>query len=158
MIKNFSKAQFIRDYNSAPPLHSACISIGNSTDTEEDSFKLSNVWCVTQKLIFDDIDNHVHDFILFNKTHAIQIIDSMLTPNLLVNDDFQHIIVHCTAGVSRSAGVVLFLLQLRERTIITNLNQNSLSGYNRRVYNTLVETYNDLATERSLPLYYEIIR
>lgn len=153
MIKNVS-----RDYNSSPPSNSLCISIMNSSDSIEDYFPLSNYWKTRLRLSFDDINEPVDGLSEFSYDQAVLILKVALDENLDVKNEYENIIIHCTAGVSRSAAVALFLNQLKHNTTITDLNRYGWSCFNSHVFATLLEAYYFMAKDLELPQYLERIR
>lgn len=160
MIKNVSKDLFLRDYNDGTfdKSKSLCISIVNSEDTLEDRFSLSEEWLSRLRVTFDDIDVQVGDYTLFSSAIASLIIRVTLDSDLNVKSEYEAIIVHCTAGVSRSAAIALFLNQLQRGFVITDLNRFGWSCYNRHVFRLLIEAYNSAANTLNLPSYMERLR
>lgn len=158
MIKNVSRASFIRDYNSNPPPNSLCISIMNTEDLLEDYFTLSSEWATRLRFTFDDISEELEGYQLFDYQRACLLLKTVLDEQLNIKSEFKDIIIHCTAGVSRSAAVALFLNQLHHKTIITDLHRFGWTCYNRHVFSLLLEAYYFMAEETGQPNYLERIR
>lgn len=158
MIKNVSRDFFTRDYNPSPPLNSLCISIMNSSDTLEEYFPLSDDWSARIRLTFDDINEPVDNLSVFTYDQAVLILKAVLDENLEIKSEYDNIIIHCTAGVSRSAAVALFLNQLKHHTTITDLTRHGWACFNSYVLVTLLEAYYFMAEELGLPQYLERIR
>lgn len=158
MIKNVSRDFFTRDYNTSPPLNSLCISIMNSSDTIEDYFPFSNNWATRLRLTFDDINEPMDGLSVFTYEQAALILKVVLDDNLEIKSEYDNIIIHCTAGVSRSAAIALFLNQLKHHTTITDLARHGWSCFNSHVFVTLLEAYYFMADKLGLPQYLERIR
>lgn len=161
MILNVSRDLFKGRYNKNPPQNSLAISIMNSSDNLLDYFEFDLGWRSTLRLIFDDISDPTlegPEYQLFSKYHAERILEATLDPDTLEVKAYNDIIIHCTAGVSRSAAVSLFLNQLKSKNVITDLSRFNFQCYNRLVFSILLDTYNDLADKKSLPYYHERIR
>ena len=159
MIKNVSKDFFKRDYNNNPEVtyNSLAISITNSDDTAEDFFPLSDLWKKSLRITFDDIKEPEDGLELMSDNHAFSILCNVLDSGLNFQN-YENIIIHCTAGISRSAAISLFLNQLFYRTIITDLRRFNFDCYNSYVFNKLVEQYDLQASLNNLPSYMEKIR
>jgi predicted protein tyrosine phosphatase len=101
---------------------------------------LSENWEHKLHLDFDDIDTQGVDlkgeeYILFNKVMAKKVIDFIKA----LPEEVDYIVVHCWAGVSRSAAVAKFLagyygLQFPEHYQL----------FNKHIYKVLTNTYNDI--------------
>ena len=94
--------------------------------------KLKPGWEQILKLTFDDIEEKTEDYILFNKQHALAILDFIqkLPPEI------DHIIIHCWAGVSRSGAVAKFLCEYYQ----TSDFPKDYDRFNIRVYEILKKT------------------
>ena len=147
MIKNVSLDLFKRDYNTTPPPNSLCISIMNSSDTESDYFPLNSEWSSRLRVTFDDINEPIQGMSEFTYEHAVLILKVVLDDQLNIKDEYDNIIIHCTAGVSRSAAVALFFNQLKHRTNITDLSRFGWSCFNIYVFVTLLEAVHYTAEE-----------
>ena len=158
MIKNVSLDLFKRDYNTTPPPNSLCISIMNSSDTESDYFPLNSEWASRLRVTFDDINEPVQGMSEFTYEHAVLILKVVLDDQLNIKDEYDNIIIHCTAGVSRSAAIALFFNQLKHRTTITDLSRFGWSCFNSYVFVTLLEAFHYKAEELGLPNYLERVR
>lgn len=93
---------------------------------------LKNGWHSVLRLEFDDIDTPEEPYILFSDTQANQVIDFVQA----VRDSYEveGILVHCQAGISRSAAVAKWIA---ERYKLPFNEQYML--YNKHVYRTLRE-------------------
>ena len=94
------------------------------------------------RLYFHDItepitDDPFHDYVIFSDDQA----DSIL--NWLENlSDPSLVIVHCSAGVSRSPAVVLFMIDyLGYELELDTFCKGNFSLMNTHVYDTLVKRY-----------------
>ena len=113
-----------------------CISI---TDICQNSIVLSPNWGGTLSLKFYDIDLKSHPQCV-KKEQAIEVINFML---LVFKSGYDELIIHCHAGISRSAAFHNFFQYyiVKNQNIIDNPPKfigNSL------VYSLLVETYKEL--------------
>ena len=158
MIKNVSRSIFEKCYNLNPPANSLCISIMNTEDLLEDYFNLNDTWSNRIRLTFDDINEPVDGFNLFSYDQAKLLLKIVLDEQLNVKREYDNIIIHCTAGVSRSAAIALFFNQLQQQTTITDLSRFGWSCFNSHVFVTLLEAYFYTAEELGLPNYLERIR
>lgn len=85
------------------------------------------------RLEFDDIQEHLHGYKLFSIIQAKQIIDWIKTVPVGSN-----VIVHCHAGISRSAAVAQFLIKDYNFELIkTPRHSDSFDLANGFVYGTL---------------------
>jgi predicted protein tyrosine phosphatase len=102
--------------------------------TEPDQFvTFEKEWQNCLRLYVHDIDKSLEGYKLFGKDEAKQILDFYLG----LPDEVDSLIVHCLAGVSRSAGVALALSNIFELEL---LNSN-YSCYNRHIYTTIHKAY-----------------
>lgn len=105
-----------------------------------DSASNNNLFCreaIYMRLLrlkFDDVDKEGDTFVLFTKEQAIQILNFVKQ----IKNKVDFIIVHCEAGISRSAGVVAAL-----EKIYNNDNNYVFKYYcpNSFVYRTILECY-----------------
>lgn len=74
--------------------------------TSSEPAALQDGWHDVLRLKFDDIDVPEAPYIMFGETHAQQIKEFMEKSNV---DGVTGIIVHCHAGVSRSAGIAKWI-------------------------------------------------
>lgn len=156
MIKNVSKQSFLMEYNNNPTMgNSLAISIVNTNDSDEELVSLSSVWDKSAQLVFDDINQETMGFQLFTKDNALTILNAVLDDGLSVSSRYEHIIIHCTAGVSRSAAIALFLNQLYAGVKITELARNGWLCFNSKVFWVLLEAYDELCVTKRLPTYME---
>ena len=86
---------------------------------------------------FNDIDTKMYPWKLFDKEQARAMIDFL--DNL--PDHVDAVIVHCEAGISRSAAVALFIQDYYGASLTLSFRDTSM--YNRHVRRTLDEVYND---------------
>lgn len=89
------------------------------------------------RIKFNDIDKFDHknpEFILFNSNHANQILDFIEKYNNMIN----LIVINCSMGVSRSAGVGVALDYIFNKA--TTIAEKK-HAFNRHVNRVLVETY-----------------
>ncbi len=97
---------------------------------------LSNLWGKERilTLAFDDVEANTEllKYELFSKEQAVQIINWLVS---FENTDKTDIIVHCFAGMSRSAAVAKFIADVYE----LEFNKN-YELYNKIVYNILKDT------------------
>jgi len=99
-----------------------------------------DTWKDILRLEFHDIDpNNInqdepHGYKLFNDDHAIKILKFLK----LHQTDTTDAIVHCEAGISRSAAVSKFI------SVVYSLQfPESYSIYNKHVFSTLTRVYNE---------------
>jgi|SRR5271157_1870066 len=124
-----------------PNENMALISImdGSSTD-----FNFLKKWKNVLSLTFDDVDVQIYDYILFSEEQAKMILKFIEQLPKIVDV----IVVHCWAGISRSAAVAKFLSEYYHTTDFPSRYEL----YNKLVYSTLkkvwlVETWNDAKGE-----------
>jgi len=97
------------------------------------------------RLQFHDIDMFTRAFTLFNEEHAAKIINwleeyiSVLSGNVMV-------LVHCHAGISRSAAIAKFIADWAE---LKNFN-HKYTLYNKHVYSMLQKTYWERVTRKRM--------
>lgn len=86
------------------------------------------------RLEFDDIDTYTEGYKLFNSKQALQILDFVES----VKDEIDILVVHCLAGVSRSAGVAAAIddiyIQSDKRWFL-------IKCPNQHVYRTIINAY-----------------
>jgi predicted protein tyrosine phosphatase len=103
-----------------------------SINSDDKLANLSENWKYKLPLIFEDIDKPlVHkgrELILFNGQMAKRIIEFVDS----IQNDITVLIVHCDAGVSRSAAVAKFIAEMYHLEI-----PETYSIYNRHIYRTL---------------------
>lgn len=94
------------------------------------------------RLYFHDItepitDDPFHDYVIFSDEQADSILDWLAN---LENPEL--VIVHCSAGVSRSPAVVLFMMDYLDYELdIDIFCKDNFSLMNPHVYDTLVKRY-----------------
>lgn len=89
-------------------------------------------------LHFSDIDIHIDDCILFDKTHAQEILDFYGKWMEKVST----IVIHCNAGISRSPAVAA-ALSLIDSGDDKKIWDNRAFYPNRHVYRTIINQYHD---------------
>ena len=94
---------------------------------------LKEGWHSVLRLEFDDIDTEEEPYILFNEAHANRIIE--FVTEVRDGHEIEGILVHCQAGISRSAAVAKWIA---ERYQLPFPNKYSL--YNKHVYRVLRST------------------
>ncbi|MHB8833318.1 MAG: hypothetical protein ACYC9V_09105 [Desulfobacteria bacterium] len=109
------------------------------TGTDRRRARLRKGWRDILRLVFDDIEAPVADYVLFDDRMADRIIDWLYR----VDDRVEEIIVHCSAGISRSAAVARFVA---ERYGIEEFDFDYRS-YNLHVYDLLTRRYPARRTE-----------
>lgn len=95
------------------------------------------------KMNFDDIDHEEtakqHQLKIIDEAQAKQLYDFIV--DAILDTSVTNIIVHCHAGISRSAAVALFIKEY----FINNENYQTLPekyvNYNRRVYSELLRQH-----------------
>lgn len=110
------------------------ISIGE----QGDGWKLKNCHTNVLRLLFDDVQEFLHDsYTMFSMEHAQSIIDWLAT----IPDD-SLVIVHCEGGVARSAAVVKFMVDKLGYTFESDRYcREDYRLMNVFVYERLVEKY-----------------
>lgn len=108
-----------------PLPHMAVISL--TTPGKPDA-ALQPGWAAVLRLAFHDVDSDQGGYVLFSRNHADAILDFVDS----LPAGTTHLIVHCHAGISRSAGVVRFLAGRHQVSFPPNY-----AIYNRLVYSTL---------------------
>ena len=109
----------------------AMISItGVSFFTVDNGAELHPNWAEVLRLKFDDVLSRYDHFYPITEDQAAQIIAFLDT----VQDRVEKVVVHCLAGVSRSAGVAKFIA---ERYALEF--DQAYDRYNELVFNTLKE-------------------
>jgi len=112
---------------SAPWAHWAVISISGLNPAV-----LKDGWHSVLKLEFDDIDTPEEPYILFSDSQANRIID--FVEEVRASHEVEGILVHCQAGISRSAAVAKWIA---EKYGLSFPGKYML--YNKHVYRTLRE-------------------
>jgi predicted protein tyrosine phosphatase len=79
----------------------AIISITDCNIEKQPTFMQSQFLMGILRMEFDDVDTHTEGYTLFNSKQALQILDFVES----IKDDIEILVVHCWAGISRSAGV-----------------------------------------------------
>lgn len=103
------KIAFVPQYvaeSMVPSTNTAMISI--STPEGRHNVSLNKKWEICGNLLeidFHDIDIQDSNYTIFSREHAKTIIDFIES----LSSDINTIIVHCLAGISRSAAVALFI-------------------------------------------------
>ena len=94
------------------------------------------------RLEFDDVTQHIdNSYHLFDYSHARKILEFVRDCG---NED---ILIHCHAGVSRSAAVAKFLNDHRGYFLdLSYPSLNTTSGFNSEVYRILFHLHMDLKT------------
>lgn len=145
-ICNISRSAFIRlqeDEQFASSKESNYFISIHGTDPSGDNTSpliLSNIWKDGIVVCFDDTEHNsaIQDNIL----KIITIVESMQIVNFLkrINDDPRqlNLIIHCFAGISRSAAVGKFCNDVFKLNLH---NYNRLSLYNRYVYSMLLDAW-----------------
>lgn len=99
-------------------------------------------WENLLRLYFSDIDKPQSNYVLFNEEHAKSIIDFIkkISHTGIDCEKVDIIIVHCAAGISRSAAVAKFVAYFFEDETFNH----EYSMYNRHVYSVLNSTMNKI--------------
>lgn len=101
-------------------------------------------WSGITTLMFDDVTMQAKGMLLFDFSHAKKVID-------VVNRGHRHIVVHCEAGMSRSAAVAKWISDNFDyRLFMHHEGIGTDKHYNKLVYDVL-----DAYTGKSLRAYYE---
>lgn len=98
-----------------------------SINSDKDLANLHENWEYKLYLVFHDLDKAYEGLIIFNDEHARQILDFLEEVK-----DCNIVVVHCDAGVSRSAAVAKFIAEKFNLYF-----DDKYSIYNRLVYSTL---------------------
>lgn len=95
-----------------------------------------DTWKDILRLEFHDADPHKdsdsNEYKVFSVVEAVSILKFLK----LHEDSIEDVIVHCEAGISRSAGVSKFIAELYKLKFPQNY-----SVYNKHVFSTLMSTY-----------------
>jgi predicted protein tyrosine phosphatase len=113
-----------RNWNAQP--REAMISI---TGTGEARVTLKKGWAYRLRLCFDDIEVPTHGRKIFTEEDADRVLDLLDK----IEGKVDHVIVHCTHGLSRSPGIARFI---SERYDLSNGFGNHRT-FNRHVFKTL---------------------
>ena len=120
-----------------PDKNMALISI---TDIEDKDIHIPfHKWENVTKLNFHDIDEKQEGMTLFNVQMARQIIKFVLG----LPDNVNRIVVHCYAGISRSAAIVRFLQKFVYEGCFNPQFWISYNMYNRKVFSALSQVWVD---------------
>lgn len=100
---------------------------------------------------FHDIDEEVPNYVLYNKEHANRILT--FVDSMIPKPELSGIMVHCEAGISRSAGLAAGLSNIvtgSDRTLF-----KTKPSLNSHVYSTtILEYFNNLKEYRNITSYY----
>lgn len=108
------------------------------TDSGDADIKLQKNCVDILRLNFHDIDSELLNYQVFNEEFACKILNFVF--NNIDNVDL--ILVHCEAGISRSAGVACSLCSILNGNDLEMVKKYPL--YNRKVYNTILKQYCNL--------------
>jgi len=111
-----------------PKQNEAIISIS----CPKDVVHLSNLWRNKLELKFHDIDFPEDDKVIFNEDHYDQIMNFLNS----IENSVENIVVHCHAGISRSAAVAMFIADIYRLNFNTNYTL-----YNKYIYTTCKKLY-----------------
>lgn len=142
-VKNISRSMFrrINFYPTSEPITKdthAYISIYGTGLDELPAPKINhNLWMCGIQLMFDDIDNNSKNLKTISDHQALRLVNFIRhihqSPNNIT------LIIHCYAGLSRSAGVGMFV----NNVLHLNLpNYNKLEFYNKIVHRKLMNAWN----------------
>ena len=125
-----SQADFKEKWNINPPDNSVCISIVDPTSAKKP--KINDKWQKSLRLEFYDYDTE--DDSGFGKKEAKEICEFV---DQISQMQLDYIIVHCYAGISRSAAVAKFI------SIICNLRfPEHYILHNKYIFTTLLKYWN----------------
>jgi predicted protein tyrosine phosphatase len=102
-------------------------------DVGADDARLQQGWHDVLRLGFDDIDHDDGEYVLCDEFHARAIIEFVERCN---DEKVEGILVHCNAGISRSAAVAKWISERHGLNFPAEYDQ-----YNKHVYITLIEAY-----------------
>ncbi len=124
-----SRGSFITKYNTDAflEMNNEAVAISIITD-ESEKFDLNPAWSDSIQLEFEDADDSNPN--CFSEEQA------EILFNFINKNRNKKLIIHCTAGVSRSAAVALFI----EEYLLGNqieLHRSSYCNYNRHVFKLL---------------------
>jgi predicted protein tyrosine phosphatase len=103
------------------------------TDVGTDDARLQHGWHDILRLGFDDIDHHVDGYVMCGEFHARAIIEFVTRCN---DEKVEGILVHCYAGISRSAAVAKWIAERHGLSFPADYDE-----YNKHVYTTLREQH-----------------
>lgn len=103
----------------------------------EGQAKKSGAWRDGMYQVFDDIDKVYKDFVVFSDEQANDIVNFL--EKYHKSAEKVDLIVHCFAGISRSAAIALFADEVY--TSEKNRRLNNYSVYNKLVYSKLRMNY-----------------
>lgn len=110
------------------------ISIGEQNDGLKFGAEHHNVL----RLEFDDITEHLDGYKLFSFSHAKRIIEWLYA----LPDDCRMVVVHCEAGLSRSAAVAQFMITDMDFDLHVDIfSRKDFSLANSHVYGLLRRTF-----------------
>jgi predicted protein tyrosine phosphatase len=95
--------------------------------------RLQQGWHDILRLAFDDIQHEEYGYVICETFHARSIISFVERCN---DEKVEGILVHCYAGISRSAAVAKWISERHGLTFPVDYDQ-----YNKHVYTTLAEEY-----------------
>jgi len=101
------------------------------TDVGADYARLQRGWHDILRIGFDDIQHEEYGYVICEAFHARAIIEFV---ERCSNEKVEGILVHCYAGISRSAAVAKWISEQHGLTFPADYNQ-----YNKHVYATLRE-------------------
>lgn len=134
-VFNISQCQFKQFI---PTKNHAFISIKDSSDSFIVSEEEKHNWLNGLSLVFDDVDDQTKDnFVVISKEQCQEIIS--FVSNLQESSLPIVLIIHCFAGISRSAAVGKWVND-SFKLFLPNYKNNSMI-YNRQVYSLLNKTF-----------------
>ena len=104
------------------------------TDVGADDAPLQRGWHDVFWLGFDDIEHEVDGYLMFGEYHAREIIQ--FVKRCAEDNKVEGILVHCRAGISRSAAVAKWICDRHQLAFPADYDQ-----YNQNVYKTLQEEH-----------------
>jgi len=99
------------------------------TGTDEPRVRLKKGWAYTLRLVFDDIEEPRPGRKLFSEADADKVIYFLDE----IAEEVDHVVVHCTHGLSRSPAIAKFIA---ERYDLPGGIRNNRT-FNRHVYETM---------------------
>lgn len=129
-----------------PPAGCALISV---YDRSEPQLQPQPGWSRVLYLRFHDTDGGQMGLEVFSEAQAQQALDFVRE----LSPDVDHLVIHCQAGQSRSAGLALFFAEtlslpcFKDTTPVTSRNYPL---YNRKVYGVLLRTADEEPQRRYL--------
>lgn len=105
-----------------------------------------NKWNSITTLVFDDIESKSGDLVRFSEEQAKKVVS-------IAEDNAPHIVVHCEAGMSRSAAIAKWIADNYSYDLVLHPDGiGTYKFYNRYVYDIL-----DYMSGKSLKAYYKIL-